>query len=44
MKRRDSITPVTFSREELREIRRMLLEKLARALGCDPGYLIVKKE
>jgi hypothetical protein len=26
MKPHDSITPVTFSREELREIRRMLLE------------------
>ena len=44
--RRSGIPQATISRIEARKtagISFETLEKLATALGCDPGYLIVKK-
>ena len=44
--RRSGIPQATISRIEARKtagISFETLEKLARGLGCDPGYLIVKK-
>ena len=44
--RRSGIPQATISRIEARKtagISFEILETLAKALGCDPGYLIVKK-
>ncbi len=44
--RRSGVPQATISRIEARKTAGVsfeTLEKLAKALGCDPGYLIVKK-
>ena len=44
--RRADVRPATLSNIETRQTKGIdfeTLEKLAKALGCDPGYLIVKK-